>query len=124
MIELQRIFYTVNPVQVSGGSEQNVWGGGQAASLGGGQLPPLPRPRTATATETPICNGFDGRWSFNNPPQSSTEFNSENNTVWKLVHICRSYRKKLKWSTFLGHGVDIYYILVRQMAALYCYGWQ
>ena len=49
VIELQRIFYTVNPVQVSGGGEQNVWGA-QAASLGGGQLPPLPRPRTATAS--------------------------------------------------------------------------
>ena len=40
VIELQRIFYTVNPVQVSGGGEQNVWGG-QAASLGGGATAPL-----------------------------------------------------------------------------------
>ena len=47
VIGLQRIFYTVNPVQVSGGGEQNVWGG-EAASFGG-QLPPLTRPRTATA---------------------------------------------------------------------------
>ena len=51
VIELQRIFYTVNPVQVSGGGEQNVWGGVQAARLGGGQLPPLPRPRTATDSQ-------------------------------------------------------------------------
>jgi len=47
VIEMQRIFYTVNPVQVSGGGEQNVWG---ASGKFGGQLPPLPRPRTATGS--------------------------------------------------------------------------
>jgi len=42
VIELQRILYTVNPVQVSGGSEQNVWGGKRQVWGGGGQLPPCP----------------------------------------------------------------------------------
>jgi len=41
VIELQRIFYTVNPVQVSGGANR-MFGGGQAASLGGGNCPPCP----------------------------------------------------------------------------------
>ena len=35
VIELQRILYTVNPVQVSGGGEQNVWGGA-SGKFGGG----------------------------------------------------------------------------------------
>jgi len=40
VIELQRIFYTVNPIQVSGGGEQNVWEA--SGKFGGGQLPPCP----------------------------------------------------------------------------------
>ena len=41
VIELQRIFYTVNPVQVSGGGEQNVWGA--SGKFGGGSnCPPCP----------------------------------------------------------------------------------
>ena len=48
VIELQRIFYTVNPVQVSGGANR-MFGGGGASGKFGGKLPPLPRPRTATA---------------------------------------------------------------------------
>jgi len=39
VIELQRIFYTVNPVQVSGGGEQNVWGA--SGKFGGGATAPL-----------------------------------------------------------------------------------
>ena len=39
--ELQRIFYTVNPVQVSGGGEQNVWGASGKFG-GGGNCPPCP----------------------------------------------------------------------------------
>ena len=41
VIELQRIFYTVNPVQVSGGGEQNVWGRKRQV-WGGGNCPPCP----------------------------------------------------------------------------------
>ena len=39
VIELQHIFYTVNPVQVSGGGEQNVWGA--SGKFGGGATAPL-----------------------------------------------------------------------------------
>ena len=38
--------------------------GGQAASLGGGQLPPLPRPRTATACSILFIEYWVSLWVF------------------------------------------------------------
>ena len=66
VIGLQRIFYTVNPVQVSGGGEQNVWGeGGRERGREKGREgkfrgagPPLPMffPRTAPGNRHLLLN--------------------------------------------------------------------
>ena len=63
VIELQRIFYTVNPVQVSGGANR-MFGGGGKRQVWGGQLPPLPRPRTATGLYDSFCHIFFFLHSF------------------------------------------------------------
>jgi len=91
VIELQRIFYTVNPVQVSGGGEQNVWGG-QAASLGAGgaTAPPLPRPRTATAAQLVFCTR-----TFN-PSTQNTIRSAWAELTYDRVHKTANFRV-LQW---------------------------